>query len=87
MCCNFERIILENPAPILRDFYQAKATDWTQAGNKFIFFLYAPCPHYDPEQKICDIYEDRPQVCRDFPISESFVQDCGFYWEEEDADL
>lgn len=32
--------------------------------------LISPCPHLDrsdPEHKRCTIYEDRPEICRDYP--------------------
>ena len=25
------------------------------------------CRHWDPETKLCGIYESRPEMCRDFP--------------------
>ena len=28
-----------------------------------------PCPHYNTETKLCDIYEDRPEICKLFPAN------------------
>ena len=36
-------------------------------GKQFIAFDYA-CPHYDSLAKKCRIYENRPLLCRSFPV-------------------
>ena len=33
------------------------------------------CPHWDEESRLCSIYEDRPIVCRLFPITPSDLRD------------
>lgn len=30
-------------------------------------WVYYRCVHWDEETRLCRIYEDRPQMCRDFP--------------------
>ncbi len=45
------------------------------------------CPQWDPKTKLCTIYEDRPRICKTFPITPSDIKDrdlvsaiskCGF---------
>ncbi|MBI2295811.1 MAG: YkgJ family cysteine cluster protein [Betaproteobacteria bacterium] len=48
------------------------------------------CPHWDDRSRLCSVYEDRPAVCRLFPITPSDIRDrdlvahelgCGFSFE------
>jgi Fe-S-cluster containining protein len=52
------------------------------------------CPHWDAESRLCSIYEDRPIVCRLFPITPSDLRDrdlaagattCGYSFDREDS--
>jgi len=45
------------------------------------------CPHWDDHSNLCTVYEDRPNICRHFPITPSDLRDrdivlrkspCGF---------
>ncbi len=45
------------------------------------------CPHWNPNTRLCMVYEDRPNVCRLFPVSPQDIKDrdlvrndvtCGF---------
>lgn len=45
------------------------------------------CPHWNAETRLCSVYEDRPSICRLFPITPSDIRDrdlvqdkqeCGF---------
>ncbi|MEZ4749866.1 MAG: YkgJ family cysteine cluster protein [Bdellovibrionota bacterium] len=45
------------------------------------------CPHWNPETRLCGVYEDRPNICRVFPITPADIRDrtlvkpevpCGF---------
>lgn len=45
------------------------------------------CPHWDDKSHLCSVYEDRPNVCRFFPITPKDIEDrnlilkdipCGF---------
>lgn len=45
------------------------------------------CPHWDTETHLCTVYEDRPNICRFFPITPADIEDrniilkgksCGF---------
>lgn len=49
------------------------------------------CPHWSSESKLCTVYEDRPNICRLFPITPSDIGDrnivlktqpCGFEFSE-----
>jgi Fe-S-cluster containining protein len=43
------------------------------------------CTHYDPATKLCDSYDSRPGMCRDYPrnlvyaANPEFMKECGFY--------
>jgi len=39
--------------------------------------LLFPCPHWDKASRLCSIYEDRPLVCRMFPITPADLRDRG----------
>lgn len=42
-----------------------------------------PCPKLDEETKECTIYEDRPQLCQDFPVHPQDIQGIPcIYWFE-----
>lgn len=45
------------------------------------------CPHWDAQSRLCSVYEDRPSICRLFPITPADIRDrdlvsskeeCGF---------
>lgn len=45
------------------------------------------CPHWSAESRLCTVYEDRPNICRLFPITPGDIRDrsiaqknipCGF---------
>jgi hypothetical protein len=45
------------------------------------------CPHWDDKSHLCNVYEDRPNICRFFPITPADIEDrnlilkdtpCGF---------
>lgn len=48
------------------------------------------CPHWDAGSRLCTVYEDRPSICRTFPITPADLRDrdianrrspCGFHFE------
>ena len=50
------------------------------------------CPHWDNQSRLCTVYEDRPNICRYFPITPGDIQDrdlvntdksCGFKFSKE----
>jgi len=51
------------------------------------------CPHWDDQSHLCSVYEDRPTVCRLFPITPGDIRDrdlvlketrCGFTFKKND---
>lgn len=51
------------------------------------------CPHWDAGSRLCTVYEDRPSICRTFPITPADLRDravanrhnpCGFHFESDD---
>jgi len=50
------------------------------------------CPHWDESSHLCSVYEDRPNICRFFPITPGDIKDrtlvlpekeCGFKFSKE----
>lgn len=50
------------------------------------------CPHWDDRSHLCTVYEDRPNICRLFPITPADIRDrnlvlagkdCGFTFKKE----
>lgn len=35
------------------------------------------CRHWDEETRLCTVYEDRPQMCRDYPYNRECQHGCG----------
>jgi hypothetical protein len=33
------------------------------------------CPHWDQQSRLCSVYEDRPSICRLFPITPADIRD------------
>jgi Fe-S-cluster containining protein len=44
---------------------------WKNRGHHFT------CRHWDEETRLCRIYEDRPQMCRDYPYGQECQHGCG----------
>jgi hypothetical protein len=52
------------------------------------------CPHWDDDSKLCSVYEDRPNICRLFPITPGDLRDrnlvakspCGFTFHKRGTD-
>jgi hypothetical protein len=52
------------------------------------------CPHWDDSTHLCTVYEDRPNICRLFPITPADLRDrnivmkgtlCGFHFKDRNA--
>jgi len=43
---------------------------WSDRGHQFT------CRHWDEETRLCGIYEDRPDMCRNFPYGKSCPFGC-----------
>ena len=59
------------PADLRREV-EDTARRWNELGNELGIWAgpvdYAPCVWYDREKKTCGHYENRPPMCRDFPV-------------------
>ena len=57
---------------------------WVRTDHKKGIFVFN-CTHYDPETKLCDSYQSRPGMCRDYPQVlfdapiPRFLPDCSYY--------
>lgn len=57
-------------------FYETRGFKVTKSEEVFVLTLKLSCPHLTPVG--CDIYEKRPQVCRDYSGLNDFGSDC--FW-------
>jgi Fe-S-cluster containining protein len=61
--------------------------DESRRDRTFIF----RCTHYDPKTRLCDSYDSRPGMCRDYPrnllysCNPTFLQECSHYAESKNA--
>jgi Fe-S-cluster containining protein len=48
---------------------------------------YVPCEAHDQDAKTCMIYEERPEICRTFPVSPDQIEGspCSHWFESEDG--
>jgi Fe-S-cluster containining protein len=58
------------------EFYRARGFNVTESGDLLIISLKMACPHLTPAG--CDIYENRPQVCKDYSGLNDFKTEC--FW-------
>ena len=67
-------------------YYEVRGFEWKEVdGSKLGFIkgaLYAPCPMHDLAGLRCVIHANRPQVCRDFPVTPDQIQDtpCSYFF-------
>ena len=50
------------------DFFLSKIPDLLYVQYGPFILLAESCPFFDPNKQICDIYENRPAICRLFPF-------------------
>ncbi len=83
----FRRLLLSFFPPIakfLQKYFRLQgACNQCGASCKLLF----QCPHWDDNSKLCTVYNDRPNICRLFPITPADIRDrdlvskripCGF---------
>lgn len=63
VCCT--HIVFTTGKKILEDDY-CKARGLKQIG--LCLEIPCVCPNFDKDTKKCKIYEDRPKLCKDFPV-------------------
>ncbi len=82
----FRRILLGSVPPLaryLRKRYGLKGSCQSCGASCNLLFS---CPHWNPVSRLCTVYEDRPNICRLFPITPADLRDrdgacaspCGF---------
>ena len=64
-----------------KEFYELRGCQVKRYQNHAIVIVPLPCPHLTPQG--CDIYDQRPQVCKDYDgTKDPFMKDkC--LWDEE----
>ncbi|HTR44805.1 MAG TPA: YkgJ family cysteine cluster protein [Thermodesulfovibrionales bacterium] len=58
----------------LIEFYEARGFTVTRSEDVLVLSLKIPCPHLTPAG--CDIYERRPQVCKEYSGLDDFGEAC-----------
>lgn len=70
-CCDLSKSTIELlPDELVRVFDDNHG--YRQVGP-YAFKFDGLCPQYDPEKKICKIYDQRPHACRNFPFKINFT--------------
>lgn len=69
-CCNVNHFIFENSTMVSNPHISFDEDGW--------------CIHIDEDHKLCTIYDDRPDICRQFPKSweelNRLLYKCGYYF-------
>jgi len=56
------------------EFYRTRGFKVHKEGDAILLTFSIPCPHLTPDG--CDIYEKRPEVCREYDGMEDFDEEC-----------
>lgn len=83
----FRRLVLSSVPPLARLLQKHHGlTGGCQSCGASCQLLFQ-CPHWDNRSHLCSVYEDRPNICRLFPITPADIRDrslvnqevgCGF---------
>jgi Fe-S-cluster containining protein len=66
--------------------------DWIKVrglppNGRKLYLINDPCPQLEQETKRCKIYENRPQLCKDFPQEPDDITNspCSYYFENTET--
>jgi Fe-S-cluster containining protein len=70
ICCSYQLVTFPNDRPDVKRYYEQRAekVEYFDKQND-LAWLFQPCPLLDLETKRCTDYENRNEVCREFPPS------------------
>ncbi len=79
-CCKQVGVLSVYPfEPYFIEFYKARGAiieSKTIDNEEYCLVIFnIPCPHLDTKIG-CKIYENRPQVCKDYPIGDDVIDGC-----------
>lgn len=89
---SFDPVALFFPAgdPLKDEYFRTRgfrqAVSNGQQGWLSTAELYRPCPEHQNNR--CNIYEKRPQICRNFPVSPDQIKNtpCSYWFEDESGE-
>ena len=88
----FRRVVLSLCPPLCRSLHKRYELSGGCVSCGASCKLLFQCPHWDEESHLCSVYEDRPSICRLFPITPADISDrnlvlpekqCGFKFLKE----
>jgi hypothetical protein len=88
----FRRVCLSLVPPLCRSLHRKYQLNGGCVSCGASCKLLFQCPHWDESTHLCGVYEDRPSICRLFPITPADIQDrnlvlpeksCGFKFSKE----
>lgn len=94
-CCQFEAVhrcsgVAQDGGhvdPDTRKFYELRGGQISADGRtiRYLMHAYVPCSAHDQERSTCSVYDDRPQICRDFPKTPDQIEGspCSYWFESE----
>jgi len=78
-CCGFIDFTVNTPAPVphsTKEYFDYHNVEVIQKRNKVIYRVWNKCKHLN-EDNMCDIWETRPQVCRNTKTNSHLVKPDG----------
>ena len=98
-CCQFEgvqrNIVLPQEGTQKidmsdRKFYELRGgiTNKEETQVRYVAWVHLPCSAHDQTKKCCTIYDDRPNICRDFPQTPEQIEGtpCSYWFELKNGD-
>lgn len=87
-CCKYERVCMTDLSEEGIYYYSMRAAYTKNVDGALWMMLYSRCP-YLLSDNTCSIYntDKYPEICDRYPDSQAavYIEDCGYYWEEEDV--
>jgi Fe-S-cluster containining protein len=64
-------------------FYQLRNGKMSDGRMRMVAQMFVPCVEHDAEKKQCRTYENRPRICKEFPMSPEQIEGtpCSYYFE------
>jgi Fe-S-cluster containining protein len=69
LCCRVLFLVIAHPSPELLEYYEARK--WSYDKTTKLLSIPDICPHLVDNK--CDIYENRPEYCRNYPLKIKYV--------------
>ena len=71
----FRRVVLSSVPPLAKHLQKHYGVKGGCEGCGSSCNLLFQCPHWEEQTGLCSVYEDRPNICRLFPITPADIRD------------